>query len=126
MDWETVKKWFRIGKEIGFRLLREDCRHCNGKGICHSGRSENYGISCASCQNAALGEVKTHVVRCEVCNGRGVFVYALPSGDQFNKVTIEVLPKGDDEWSTVRVHTPPASRVSADTPALPAPRDARD
>ena len=37
MDWDTVKKWFRIGKEIGFRLLREDCRHCNGTGMCHSG-----------------------------------------------------------------------------------------
>jgi predicted methyltransferase len=92
MDWETIKRWFTLGKELGFRLLREDCRHCNGKGICHSGKSEAYGISCASCQQAALGEIKTHAVRCECCNGRGIFVYVLPVGDQLQKVTIEVTP----------------------------------
>ena len=62
MDLETVKGWMHPGKEIGFRLLREDCRHCNGKGRCQSGRCENYGISCASCQEAALGEIGTHLV----------------------------------------------------------------
>ena len=123
MSWEVIRKWFRIGANLGFQLLREECRHCNGKGICHSGRSEWYGISCASCQRAALGEVATHVVRCDVCDGRGVFVYALPSGNESSRVAIDVLPRNRDDWSTLRVRSLEDKLEKEDVRMLPPPPD---
>jgi hypothetical protein len=122
MTWETLKEWLRIGKEIGFRLLREDCRHCNGKGICYSGKTDAYRISCASCQIAVLGEIRTETVKCDVCDGRGIFVYALPSGGKSGNLTIDVLPKGDDEWSSLRLRSTKSLEPVRVEGSLPAPR----
>lgn len=139
--WGNVKRWFRIdekelqelgeklkqlGKEIGLRLLREDCRHCKGTGRCHSGLSESYSISCASCQKAAMGEVRTHLVRCEPCNGRGIFVFAVPNNEQLEKLTLEVLPRVEGEWSIIQVRPVQADPSRQDQPALPDPEDFRD
>jgi hypothetical protein len=113
IDWETIKRWLRIGKELGFRLVREDCRHCNGRGLCTSGRGESYSISCATCQIAALGKKAAEIVKCEVCGGRGVHVYTMPAGDQLSKVTLEVMPQEHGEWSSLRVRVMTDPQVAA-------------
>jgi hypothetical protein len=114
MDWDGLKALFRAGKEIGFRLLREDCRHCQGKGLCFTGMSTTYGISCASCQLAALGEIGTRAVKCQPCDGRGIFVFATPQGRTLEGAMLEVLPRVGNEPSTIRVIVP-------EQKALPAP-----
>ena len=105
MNFETLKNWLKLGKELGFRVLREDCRHCKGTGICHSGMSEAYGISCASCQKSILGEISTKAVKCDICGGRGVFVYTVPGNDSLARITLEVLPAEDEGESLIRVHS---------------------
>src|SRR5688572_4177991 len=82
-----------LERSIGFRLLREECGHCKGKGRCHSGRGESYGISCASCQMAALGKTGTELVRCEPCEGRGLYVFTIPEGQALERVMLEMLPQ---------------------------------
>lgn len=70
-----MRKAFRSWFGLSIELLQVDCRHCRGKGVC-TGTQEHHGKSCASCLMAIGLNPKEHMnVRCEVCQGRGVFVY---------------------------------------------------